>query len=96
MWRFGRQRGHTEVYRGAEYQVDFVPKVRVEVVVGDGDEGRVVDTIVKAARTGKFGDGKIWVTDIERLVRIARVRWAPTRSERWLPPAIPSPRSAPS
>ncbi len=67
---FGRQRGHTEVYRGAEYQVDFVPKVRVEVVVGDGDEAEVVDTIVKAARTGKIGDGKIWVTDIERLVRI--------------------------
>ncbi len=67
---FGRQRGHTEVYRGAEYQVDFVPKVRVEVVVADGDEGEVVDTIVKAARTGKIGDGKIWVTDVERLVRI--------------------------
>ena len=67
---FGRQRGHTEVYRGAEYQVDFVPKVRVEVVVADGDEAEVVDTIVKAARTGKIGDGKIWVTDVERLVRI--------------------------
>ena len=67
---FGRQRGHTEVYRGAEYQVDFVPKVKVEVVVDDGDADEVVETIVKAARTGKIGDGKVWVTDVERLVRI--------------------------
>jgi nitrogen regulatory protein P-II 1 len=67
---FGRQRGHTEVYRGAEYQVDFVPKVKVEVVVDDGDADEVVETIVKAARTGKIGDGKVWVTDVERIVRI--------------------------
>ncbi|MGZ4132191.1 MAG: P-II family nitrogen regulator [Actinomycetota bacterium] len=67
---FGRQRGHTEVYRGAEYQVDFVPKVKVEVVVDDADADEVVETIVKAARTGKIGDGKVWVTDVERLVRI--------------------------
>ncbi|MGZ4155112.1 MAG: P-II family nitrogen regulator [Actinomycetota bacterium] len=67
---FGRQRGHTEVYRGAEYTVDFLPKVRIEVVVDDADADEVVETIVKAARTGKIGDGKVWVTDVERLVRI--------------------------
>jgi nitrogen regulatory protein P-II 1 len=67
---FGRQRGHTEVYRGAEYQVDFVPKVKVEIVVDDADADEVVETIVKAARTGKIGDGKVWVTDVERIVRI--------------------------
>jgi nitrogen regulatory protein P-II 1 len=67
---FGRQRGHTEVYRGAEYQVDFVPKVKVEVAVDDDDVDGVVDAIVKAARTGKIGDGKLWVTEIGQLVRI--------------------------
>jgi nitrogen regulatory protein P-II 1 len=67
---FGRQRGHTEVYRGAEYQVDFVPKVKVEVVIDDDDAQGVVDAVVKAARTGKIGDGKIWVTEVERVVRI--------------------------
>jgi nitrogen regulatory protein P-II 1 len=67
---FGRQRGHTEVYRGAEYQVDFVPKVRVEVVVDDADAQGVVDAIVKAARTGKIGDGKLWVTEVQQLIRI--------------------------
>jgi nitrogen regulatory protein P-II 1 len=67
---FGRQRGHTEVYRGAEYQVDFVPKVKVEVVCDDDQAQGVVDAISKAARTGKIGDGKIWVTAVERLVRI--------------------------
>ena len=67
---FGRQRGHTEVYRGAEYRVDFVPKVRVEVVCGDSDAGRVVETIENAARTGKIGDGKIWVVAVEELVRV--------------------------
>jgi nitrogen regulatory protein P-II 1 len=67
---FGRQRGHTEVYRGAEYQVDFVPKVKVEVVVGDADVQGVVDAIVKAARTGKIGDGKVWVSDLETVIRI--------------------------
>jgi len=67
---FGRQRGHTEVYRGAEYQVDFVPKVRIEVVVDDEDVDGVVDAITKAARTGKIGDGKLWVTDVDRVIRI--------------------------
>jgi nitrogen regulatory protein P-II 1 len=67
---FGRQRGHTEVYRGAEYQVDFVPKVRVEVVVDDDGVDEVVEAIAAAARTGKIGDGKLWVTDVERVLRI--------------------------
>jgi nitrogen regulatory protein P-II 1 len=67
---FGRQGGHTETYRGAEYQIDFVPKVAVEIVVDDGSADMVVDTIAKAAATGKIGDGKIWVTDVDRLVRI--------------------------
>ncbi|MEX2101992.1 MAG: P-II family nitrogen regulator [Actinomycetota bacterium] len=67
---FGRQRGHTEVYRGAEYQVDFVPKVKVEVAVDDDQTQGVVDAITKAARTGKIGDGKIWVVPIETVVRI--------------------------
>jgi nitrogen regulatory protein PII len=67
---FGRQRGHTEVYRGAEYQVDFVPKIKVEVVVEDDQVQGVVDAITKAARTGKIGDGKIWVTAVESVVRI--------------------------
>ncbi len=66
----GRQRGHTEVYRGAEYVVDFVPKVRIEVVVDDADAHQVVDTIVGAAGTGQIGDGKVWVTPVEELVRI--------------------------
>ena len=67
---FGRQKGHTELYRGAEYVVDFLPKVMIEVVVGDGDVDRCVEAIVKAARTGKIGDGKIFVTPVERVVRI--------------------------
>ncbi len=67
---FGRQRGHTEVYRGAEYRVDFVPKVRVEVVCEDADAERVVEAIEGAARTGKIGDGKIWVVPVEELVRV--------------------------
>ncbi len=67
---FGRQRGHTEVYRGAEYQVDFVPKVKLEVLVPDDDVQGVVDAIVKAARTGKIGDGKLWVTEAEKVIRI--------------------------
>jgi nitrogen regulatory protein P-II 1 len=67
---FGRQAGHTEVYRGAEYTVDFVPKVKVEVVVEHGREVAVVDTIATAAQTGKIGDGKIWVTDLDALIRI--------------------------
>jgi nitrogen regulatory protein P-II 1 len=67
---FGRQRGHTEVYRGAEYQVDFVPKVKVEVLADDEQIQGVVDAITKAARTGKIGDGKIWVVPAEQVVRI--------------------------
>ena len=67
---FGRQKGHTELYRGAEYVVDFLPKVKVEVVVKDGDVELCVDAIVKAARTGKIGDGKIFITSVERVVRI--------------------------
>ena len=67
---YGRQKGHTEVYRGAEYTVDFVPKVRVEVVVDDESAGRVVDAVVDAARTGKIGDGKVWTTRVEQIVRV--------------------------
>ena len=67
---YGRQRGHTEFYRGADYHVDFVPKVRVEVVVDDAAVDRVVDAVVKAARTGKIGDGKVWVTPVETVVRV--------------------------
>jgi len=67
---FGRQKGHTELYRGAEYVVDFLPKMKVEVVVSEGDLERCVEAIVKAARTGKIGDGKIFITPIERVVRI--------------------------
>jgi nitrogen regulatory protein P-II 1 len=66
----GRQGGHTETYRGAEYQIDFVPKVAIEVVVDDSQVDPVIDAITTAAATGKIGDGKIWVTDVERLVRI--------------------------
>jgi nitrogen regulatory protein P-II 1 len=67
---YGRQRGHTEVYRGAEYRVDFVPKVRIEVLVDDDDADDVVDVIIKSAATGKIGDGKVWVTPIETVVRV--------------------------
>lgn len=67
---FGRQKGHTELYRGAEYVVDFLPKVKVEVVVKTEDVDRCVDAIVNVARTGKIGDGKIFVTPVERVVRI--------------------------
>ena len=67
---FGRQRGHTEVYRGAEYQVDFVPKVKVEVLVDEDDVQLVVDAILKTGRTGKIGDGKIFVTPVENAWRI--------------------------
>ena len=67
---FGRQSGHTEVYRGAEYTVDFVPKVKVEVLVDDTEVERVAGAIVSAARTDKIGDGKVWVTPIEQVVRI--------------------------
>jgi nitrogen regulatory protein P-II 1 len=67
---YGRQRGHTEVYRGAEYEVDFVPKVRIEVVVDDADAQKVANAIMEAARTGKIGDGKLWVMAVETVVRI--------------------------
>ncbi|MDQ3178029.1 MAG: P-II family nitrogen regulator, partial [Actinomycetota bacterium] len=67
---FGRQGGHTETYRGAEYQIDFVPKVSIAIVVDDEMVDTVVDALVRAAATGKIGDGKVWVTGVERLVRI--------------------------
>ena len=67
---FGRQKGHTELYRGAEYVVDFLPKVNIEVVVPDADVERCVDAIIKSARTGKIGDGKIFVTTLEQVIRI--------------------------
>ena len=69
-WATGRQKGHTELYRGAEYVVDFLPKVKIEVVVNTDDVDRCVDAIVNVARTGKIGDGKIFVTPVERVVRI--------------------------
>ncbi|MFG6448481.1 P-II family nitrogen regulator [Roseateles sp. BYS180W] len=67
---FGRQKGHTELYRGAEYVVDFLPKVKVEVVVRDDEVERCIDAILKAAKTGKIGDGKIFVTAVEQVIRI--------------------------
>ncbi|NCS66002.1 MAG: transcriptional regulator [Hydrogenophilales bacterium CG03_land_8_20_14_0_80_62_28] len=67
---FGRQKGHTELYRGAEYVVDFLPKVRMEMVVADGMVETAIEAIVKAARTGKIGDGKIFVTNVEQVIRI--------------------------
>ena len=67
---FGRQKGHTELYRGAEYVVDFLPKVKIEIVVADHEVEGAIDVIVKAARTGKIGDGKIFVTGVEQVVRI--------------------------
>jgi len=67
---YGRQRGHTEVYRGAEYQIDFVPKIRMEVLTDDDDAAHVIEAIVTAARTGKIGDGKVWVHNVEEVVRV--------------------------
>jgi nitrogen regulatory protein P-II 1 len=67
---YGRQKGHTEVYRGAEYQVDFIPRMKVEVLVDDASVDRLVNGIVNAARTGKIGDGKVWVTHVETVVRV--------------------------
>ena len=67
---YGRQRGHTEVYRGAEYSVDFVPKIRVEVVVDETQVDKTIDALVEAARTGKIGDGKVWVTSVETVIRV--------------------------
>jgi nitrogen regulatory protein P-II 1 len=67
---YGRQKGHTEVYRGAEYHVDFIPKARIEVVVDDEHAGAVVEAILATARTGKIGDGKIWISPVETLIRV--------------------------
>ena len=67
---FGRQKGHTEVYRGAEYTVDLVPKIRLEVLVDDADASNIVDVIVKAAGTGSIGDGKVWTTPVDQVVRV--------------------------
>jgi nitrogen regulatory protein P-II 1 len=67
---YGRQGGHTEVYRGAEYQIDFVPKVRMEVLADADDAPHIIDTIVAAARTGKIGDGKVWLLDVDEVVRV--------------------------
>jgi nitrogen regulatory protein P-II 1 len=67
---FGRQRGHTEVYRGAEYKVEFVPKVRIEVLTDDDEARRVADTIVEAARTGQIGDGKVWISPVDTIIRV--------------------------
>ncbi len=67
---FGRQRGHTEVYRGAEYEVDFVPKIRIEIAVDDAEAEDVVSAIVQAAGTGKIGDGKVWVLPLDTIVRV--------------------------
>lgn len=67
---YGRQKGHTEIYRGAEYSVDFVPKIRVDVVVDDAQVDKTIDAVVEAARTGKIGDGKVWVTPVETVVRV--------------------------
>jgi len=67
---YGRQRGHSEVYRGAEYTVDFVPKVKVEVLVADDEVGDVIDVVVKSAHTGKIGDGKVWSVPVDAVVRV--------------------------
>jgi nitrogen regulatory protein P-II 1 len=67
---FGRQRGHTEVYRGAEYTVEFVPKIRIEVLVDDNDARNVADAIVNAARTGQIGDGKVWISPVDTIIRV--------------------------
>ncbi|MFD5827569.1 P-II family nitrogen regulator [Lentzea sp. NPDC060358] len=67
---YGRQKGHTEVYRGAEYSVDFVPKIKIEVVVDDAAIDKVLEAVVEAARTGKIGDGKVWVTPVDTVVRV--------------------------
>jgi nitrogen regulatory protein P-II 1 len=67
---FGRQRGHTEVYRGSEYKVDFLPKVRIDVLSDDSNAEKIMDVIAEAARTGKIGDGKVWITEVPRAMRI--------------------------
>ena len=78
---YGRQRGHTEVYRGAEYTVDLVPKVRIEVVVEDDDADSVVDVIVKSAQTGRIGDGKVWVSPVDSVVRVRTGERGPDATE---------------
>ncbi|KYH43283.1 P-II family nitrogen regulator [Branchiibius sp. NY16-3462-2] len=75
---YGRQRGHSEVYRGAEYNVDFVSKTRLEVIVDDADAANVVDVIVKAAQTGRIGDGKVWIVPVEEVVRVRTGEKGPT------------------
>ena len=67
---FGRQKGHTEMYRGTEYAVDFVPKVKLEVLVDSSDADKIIDLITSAARTGKIGDGKVWAVDVDRVLRV--------------------------
>jgi nitrogen regulatory protein P-II 1 len=67
---YGRQKGHTEVYRGAEYTVEFLPKIRIDVLIDDIDADKVVEAVVNAARTGKIGDGKVWVTTVDEVVRV--------------------------
>ena len=67
---YGRQKGHTEVYRGAEYTVDLVPKIRIEVLAEDDDAEQLIEVVVKAARTGKIGDGKVWITPVEAIIRV--------------------------
>lgn len=67
---YGRQKGHSELYRGAEYVVDFIPKIKMEMIVSDEQVDKVVDTIIESSRTGKIGDGKIFVTDIDKVIRI--------------------------
>jgi nitrogen regulatory protein P-II 1 len=80
---YGRQKGHTEVYRGAEYSVDFVPKIRIEVVVDDAQVDKTVEALVESARTGKIGDGKVWVIPVETVVRVRTGERAWTRSNLW-------------
>jgi nitrogen regulatory protein P-II 1 len=67
---YGRQKGHTEVYRGAEYDIALVPKIRIEIVVGDADVDAIVDAVLRSAATGQIGDGKVWVTPVESVVRV--------------------------
>src|SRR5664280_1957466 len=89
---YGRQRGHTEVYRGAEYNVDFVPKVRVEVLVDDADAADLLDVMVKSAQSGKIGDGKVWVTPVDEVVRVRTGERVPAGRTRRPRPARPRPR----
>src|SRR3954454_4854163 len=93
---YGRQKGHTEVYRGAEYTVDFVPKVRLDVVVADDDAADVVDVIVKSAATGQIGDGKVWTTPVDELVRVRTAERGPDAlsADQGAPRCRPHPRSA--